>query len=821
MRRTLYLIVAILAASCLMCERVSAQASTEGKDFWVALTLCAAPSSGLPEPFIAVSTKKVTNITITNPNDPSWPGVTRRVQADVWTTFTLQDIPLSQWYPTAADRIQNCPAQAGQTHNFGLHVQTDEEVSVFAALWMLNSFDAANILPTPVLQSEYYTQDYPPYIKPSDGDALSMFTILAIEDGTTIHITPSTTTADNHAAGVTYPVTLNKGQTYYVISQTLQSLSGSHVVAQNGKKIAVFQGNVFTQIPGGKAARDCTYEQAMPIDYWGTNFVVTRSLEKDANRVRITAMENGTDIKINGLLKATIDAGNTYEIELCNSTLSLSSEHPASAKYTQEAVVIESSCPVAVYSYDVSNGYKAATTEMVDDRGDPSMVWISPLEQKINKITFGVCGTSKTKRHCIDIVCLTADAPLTTLTSKNRPNGVPMTFQTVNGYPQYSYARVFLANDEDGLNEKVFHLANPHGVIAHVYGNGDDESYAYSVGSAAVKRGVDINGTVFIDGYRTDGEGNFCLNQTLNFNAQVGSDIVDRVDWDFGDGVTLSGTVSNPNIQVEHLYDSPGWYDVTAVIYAHKDCPETTYPAEPVSFTFRVTRPDTIRREYFICEGETLNLNGKNYTVATSDTAYFDCDSVVIFTLAVGQHSQTEFDTIAKDEFRLGGKTYYDSGTYHDTLVNAVGCDSVVTAHVRVIQCLNMTLGSVSGPICGDQNELFIPYNRTRGDVGEAELIVGQTHIALEDNGSGWYVPMEQLKPGSYPTAYVAVQDTNCGEAKQYSMPLEVLYPSSVFQQKWEDVLAVLNKQYNGGYDVIAYQWYLDDQPIIGATSSV
>ena len=793
------------------------QASTEGKDFYVALTLCAAPSSGLPEPFIAISTKSLTTIRITNPNDPTWGGVTRQVTANQWVELTTDDIPLAQWYPTSANSIANAKPQSGQTHNYGLHIVTDKEVSVFAALRMTNSFDAANILPTHVLQSEYYTQDYPPYIKPSDGEALSMFTILATENNTVVNITPKTTTADNHAAGQTYSVTLNAGQTYYVISQTLTSLSGTHVVAQDGKKIAIFQGDIFTQIPGGKAARDCTYEQAMPVDYWGRQFVVTRSLQKDANRIRVTAMENGTQLHIDGILRATIDAGDTYEFELRNSTMAQSAQNPSSANINEDAVFLDASCPVAVYSYDVSNGYKAATSEMVDDRGDPSMVWISPIEQKINDITFGVCGTNKTKRHFIDIVCLTTDASLTTLTSAQRPNGVPLTFQTVNGNPLYSYARVFLVDDDSGLGEKVFHLANPHGIIAHIYGNGDDESYAYSVGSAAVKRGVSIDGIVFVDGYRDDGK--LCLNRTLSFDAQVGTDIIDKVDWDFGDGVTLL----NGPVQTSHTYEAAGWYDVVATIYAHKECPETSYPPEACTFSFRVVRPDTVRRNYYICDGESLNLNGQIFNTATRDTAYFDCDSVVIFNLEVGNRSFAEFDTIAHDEFRLGSRTYYESGTYSDTLVNAAHCDSIVTAHVTIIQCLNMTVNNPSTPICGDQGEVFIPYSVTRGEAGDAEWITGSLHIELEPNSTnnGWYLPLDELRPGRYSSAYIEVQDPNCGGKNTFNMPLEILYPSSIFAQKWEDVLAVLNKKYNGGYDIIAYQWYLDGQPIEGATSSI
>lgn len=802
--------------TCMVTLGAFAQSSTEGREFWVALTLCAAPSNGLPEPFIAVSTKKTTTITITNPNDPTWGGVTRQVVANAWVTFTTQDIPLPQWYPTSANSIANAEPQAGQTHNYGLKIVTSEDVSVFAALRMENSFDAANILPITVLQSEYYTQDYPPYIKPSDGKALAMFTVLATEDNTSVTITPKTTTLDNHAAGVPYTISLNKGQTYYVISETLTSLSGSHVLAADGKKIAVFQGDLFTQVPGGKAARDCTYEQAMPIDYWGNHFVVTRSLEKDANRIRVTAMEDGTDIRINGLKRASINAGDTYEFELCNSTLTLDAINPYSIRLMEDAVMLETSCPVAVYSYDVSNGYKAGTTEMVNSYGDPSMVWISPLEQKINDITFGVCGTNKTKRHFIDIVCKTEDAALTQLSSSVRAS-VPLTFQTVNGYPAYSYARVFLVNDEDGFNERVFHLTNQHGVIAHVYGNGDDESYAYSVGSSAVKRGIQIGDATLEDG--TVGQLTYCVNSPITFNAQVGTDIIDTAYWDMGDGVTFT---DQSRINFDYTYDTPGWYDVIATVMAHKECPDTVYPKEYVSVRIHVVRPDTIVTNKFICEGETLTYGGNTYTEPVTDTVAFGCDSIVIFHLEVGKKSTYEFTTTERDSFVLAGKVYYKSGDYTATLTNAVGCDSTITAHVTVITCLDITVGAPDPVICADETEFRIPYTHTKGDIGDAYLSNRGVRTLITNSAieSAFVIPLSSFKADHYTNAQVIVQDPVCGDELVFPVSFDVLYPSSVFNQKWNNTLVLFNKQYNGGYDFKAYQWYKDGTPIPGATGS-
>jgi hypothetical protein len=617
--------------------------SMEKREFWVALTLSAAPSSGTPTPFIAVSTQKPTIITITNPNDPTWPGITRNAAANSWEVFE-SEIPLEKWYPTSATSINNIKPEAGKIHNFGLKVETDEDVSVYAALWMENSFDAANILPEPVLQSEYYVQDYPPYIKPTDGDALSMFTILAAENNTQVIITPSTETQEGHPAGESYVVSLNAGQTYYVISRTLQSLSGTHVQS-NGKKIAVFQGDVFTQIPGGKAARDCLYEQAMPVDYWGTKFVVTRSKEKDANRVRVTALEDETSLYIDGHQMATINAGETYEFEMSIGDLSSVYSrlvNPLPDVIHQDAVYLEASCPVAVYSYDVSNGYAAGPTEMDNRRGDPSMVWISSLEQRIDDITFGVCGTQKTDKHYINIVCPTAATAYTKITPM--PYEI-LTWTPVFGNPDWSYARIHLATvGGSGAGNRVFRLENPQGCIAHVYGNGNDESYAYSVGSIGSKaylRGLTLNGGVYMSGMTIESQ--YCLGDPITFEALVGNEEIDWADWEFGDGKKIR----NGDLQVEHLYAKEGSYEVKAKVYTHRECPFTLYEPEELTLKFHVGVPDTIRREYPICDGESFIYNGRVYAKAAKDTIAYDCDSVEILSVVAANCQVEAPDTVA------------------------------------------------------------------------------------------------------------------------------------------------------------------------------
>ena len=50
---------------------------------------------------------------------------------------------------------------------------------------------------------------------------------------------------------------------------------------------------------------------------------------------------------------------------------------------------------------------------------------------------------------------------------------------------------------------------------------------------------------------------------------------------------------------------------------------------------------------------------------------------------------------------------------------------------------------------------------------------------------------------------------------------MSIYYSNEVIAQRWGDVLAVKNADYNGGYEFSAFQWYRNGAPIDGATSSV
>ena len=831
------------------------QASTEGKDFWVANTIvCQPPTASDPAfPTIAVSAQKACKVTITDYAGNQL--VTANVAAGSWTRFGDKNASVdpaeyyldpSKWYPTANHiNATDVYKHADKTNNYGLHITATENISVYVIMRTPQySMDASNALPVSALQSEYYLQDFYPDANGVD-KPITMTTILATEDRTRVVITPRGNTYGKNNNGTPFTITLSKGQTYYLISDVNSQLAGTRIVAQDGKKIAVYIGSPVTRLPDGVSARDGLFEQMMPIDYWGTQFIATRSMQKDGNIIGITATQNGTTISIDGYEQATINEGETYYLVLQGSS------DPYAAKQskitfrfdqiiTADAVYIETSCPCAVISYDTGNSFSgSAGSEIVNGQGDPSSVWMSPIQQKINRITFGACYTKKTQAHFLNIVTETSTCSNTRLTAymgqSSNDWSNKLSWTPVPGNPKYSYARVQIGDKTPDIN--VFTLENSRGFIAHVYGNGEDESYAYSAGSAAVEYGVSVNGETFVTGYISDSK--FCFDQEVEFDANIGANEITRVDWKFGDGTSEM----NGDAQTSHQYNSPGWYDVSASLYGHQACTDedNTYLGV-VTFSFRVVRPDTVfvdpkpvicidPAEYATDKAkyDKLIAEGENDTLWDQRVNCYD--PVQIQRQTYGLNTEHEYDQEGRDSALVNGVWYYSSQDVNYTIPNSMGCDSIITCHLKVITCLKVnfpTSADTQNTCLGEG--LSITYTKAKGDLGEVHLTIPgvldeEIEMGNENTDSGILtLPTYKItKPGHY-SATLSIEDLWCDD-KSIPLAIDIYYPQDIFKYKFNNVLAVYKPGYGGNKDLkaefTAYQWYFNGQPIAGATESI
>ena len=834
------------------------QASTQGKEFWVSSTIVCSPdnteSKRTPNPYIAISAEKACTISIQGGNGIN---ITQSVGAGSWNEFgntsksynnnpTTGPINVqmdaSKWYPTQINASDQVRTLAGQKNMYGLHITATENISVYVILSTLNSMDASNILPVTALGSEYYTQDFWPIVKSDWNNTVTMTTILATESGTTtVRITPNGKTYDGKPSGIPYTVDLVQGQTYYLMSEADKQLTGTHIEALGKKKIAIFNGVPLTNLPTNVAARDGLFEQSMPIEYWGTQFIVTRSLEKDGNLIGITATQPNTKIKVDGIYLASIGMGDTYYIMLQSANdpnANKPGTNPVDQVITGDALYIETSCPCAVYSYDTGRDYKGKTaTEVQGTHGDPSSVWVSPIQQKIGKITFGTCYTEKTKDHFLNVVTETATCQNTKLTAIHGATQLDktslLTWQTVPGNPTYSYARAKIG-EASTSQFSVFDLENARGFTATIYGNGDDESYAYSAGSAAVEQGINVNGVTFTNGYRSDEK--FCFTDSVEFDAAVGTDEIKRVDWDFGDGTTLY----NGPVQTKHQYTAPGWYEVTARLFGHQVCtddPDVDLGA--VSFTFRIWRPDTIiGGAVHECltlaqlEADPTGCAEKLAKGANDTLPQVNCyDDVVINLVNYGKETFEKKDTIVGQDIAYGynGKPYYVDTNVEDTTSNEFNCPHYIRYHVHVKTCLGITMSGSNLHICPGE-DLYVDYVKSKGDIKNPVhfVVPGVIDETFDmDNGNTQIgslpLPTSTVTTPGYYKGTLTIEDANECDPLVIPINFAIYYPSNIFKYKFNNVLAVYQPGYGGntGYEFTGYQWYCNGHPIPGATEAV
>jgi len=820
----------ILCAVVLLCGAnayVKAQSSsTEGREFWIALTKAnGAEGTDQYFPYIAVSAKNACSFTITNPKT-GWKIGPIEVGDNSFTQINsvnnngngVDQIPKTQWVDLSLDNTQT-------PQNLALLLESTKNVSVYVASRMKNSFDASNILPITALGEEYIIQDYPAADHESKNE-VATFTIVATENNTQVKFTPTLKTRAGSPAGVQQTTILQRGEVYHVASDNVRLSSFTGTKVESNKKIAVFAGDVNTDVPGLPAARDLLYEQQMPTMFWGTDFVVTRSLKKDADRVRITALNDKTEIEINGQKCKELNSGETFEFELSENDIKVSKEIVNPAELVvggTDAHYIHSSCPVAVFEYAVGNGYKTAN-HPDPSLGDPSMTWISPIEQMIKQITFGVFATDKTTEHFVNIITETSNVSTIQLLDKNgAPQIQASDFQPVLGNPTYSYARklIYTSNTSNPVST-TFTLKGEKGFIAHVYGNGDDESYGYSVGSSTIARSIEIDGTSLNDGDSLT----ICLGKPIQFATNFSTESVDNITWDMGDGT--SQTFYEDKI-IEYMYDTKGWYDIIVTFSLTNRCTGKTVSGESMAVKLFVNIPDTTHQHKGLCTGESFNGKTYNNVGVYQDTIDDNgCSRVEIYTIHVGERTEMVKDTTAFDSLYVEGDEMGNPGMYIYESIEGLtrtykskvtGCDSVITLNITILQCTELTT-SAPEEICGDEN-LNINYTITKGLMPTSGYVkCGGDNFSIRilpsEGRSGVIQVVRNIPPGIYPNAMLYLNDPTCDRTISIPIPLTVKFPSSIIAQKWNNVLAIYNSKKNGGYDFVAYQWFKNDSIIPG-----
>ena len=644
----LLLCLLAMPAMSIRADVVDEGQSTEGKDFWVTFMQADQDPNNELTLSLSISSREDCQVTITNP----FSGYTENVNVTANQMQLVElysgNVLVNNARSTMATTGKVCYAvNSEQVDTCALHVTATKNISLFATNYKKATFDATNVLPTPSLLDEYIIQTYTPSDHGgTDKTQGSHFAIIAAEDNTIVDYCPTVPTQSindsinaaqakkdfmgedalterekfwlNYTVGDTlHSPVLNAGQVYYVWTgkkdRDAGDLSGTYIKARDGKKIAVFQGCPHTNIPYQTKERDHIFSQAMPTKYWGNTFVLTASAGRHKDYVRILALNDGTEVRINGNLVHTFDFANTDKKQYWEFTIG------DQGTYAQTgSCVVTTSCPCATHLFLASK--KADNVA----NGDPAMLWVNPIEQQIDQVTFATYSSKNgTTAHYVNVV--TDQPDLMTLTNGTTP--VAMTFNPVDGSPTYSYAQVSLGSQATSYTLK----SNGSNFIAHVYGFTSNESYGYSAGGATVP----LSQSIYINGeeFSPDKENNLCGKDTVHFECRPDF-TPDSVTWHFGDG-TPDVTVYTKDTVIKHFFHGTEDFNASCTIYSYSSnvcVGQSAVTVIPITvkigrYSFSIGDADIPcpvdgkQAPGKIPYTSTIDLTGKNVTVDFDDAA--------------------------------------------------------------------------------------------------------------------------------------------------------------------------------------------------------
>ena len=642
--KTIWFLVALASVTM---PAFAQEPTTQGKEFWVSFLTNGYQYN--PEEWLRiqllVSAKRDCQGTITNPNT----GWSHDFSVQANNIYSL-DINPSQAY------LQE--EEYEQVLNRGLKITTTDTVSVYSANIAIYSFDVSYVMPIEGLADDYIIQTFDQ--TDINDEHTSAFLIVATEDGTTVDITPSVKTLGGKPALQEFSVTLNKGQVYQVRSHHdnggSRDLSGSRVTARDCKKIAVFNGNTVTRVPvsAGNDA-DCIFEQAMPVRSWGKKFVVTSSLDRSKDYVKVTSAADGNEIRRNGNVIQTLDAGESYTFMLSSSA---------------KSCYLEATQRCAVYLFNSSSEGSSSNP----GNGAPSMVWIAPIEQRVEQITFSTFNYDHNNvdinNHYVNIIVETQDIGQVYLDNILL---LSSQFEAVEGTSRYSFYR-------KKIDHGVHQLHCPNGFNAHIYGFGQARGYAYMAGSKAadLSTSILVNDNI-VTPYDTIVD---CTLENLSFLADI--NLIDyTLEWNFGDG-----TISHDN-PVSHHYADNGLYLATLTVTTEE--PPCGGGSSTTTYSFYVDsrRDDDIEVYDTLCFAQPGIYTDNGFQLPYETPGQYEQSITIVntsgclsrknlyLTVNAINDLQPEQAFGQCDSYEWRGQTFNESGHYTDSVFNETGCFTV------------------------------------------------------------------------------------------------------------------------------------------------
>ncbi|MGY3213367.1 PKD domain-containing protein [Mucilaginibacter sp. HD30] len=469
------------------------------------------------------------------------------ITSDVSTTGTVDiaDGSFNTSFNVTANAVTfvNIPASAfvGSQGKFlkGIHIKSAKPIAVYAHIYASSVSGATLLLPVSAMGKEYMSINYKQGSNSLNSDGLpsySTFAVIATEDNTAVEITPSEQLLNGQAKGVTFTVNLQMGELYQGLGAEHLDLTGTKIKSVSTasgtcKKIAVFSGSTKIGIGFSNEAQltsDNLFQQVYATSTWGKNYITAPLKSRPYDIYRVILSDPATQIILNGTTIAANQIVNGLYYEFQSTATN----------------VVSADKPIQVVQYSGSQG-EGPNGRVNGDVGDPEMIYLSPIEQGLDRVTLYSSGYYRILASYINVMLPTSAVSSFTL------DGAPYTaFTPVAGKPEYSYAQIAVSsgptnNGGGSVTSGTHTLKADEAFTAIAYGFGGTESYGYAAGTNQ----LDLNTHLVFEDSADIAKSltTACSGQAYKLQLTLPY-ATTRISWDLGNG-TAPLVQTNPLIK--------------------------------------------------------------------------------------------------------------------------------------------------------------------------------------------------------------------------------------------------------------------------------
>ncbi len=573
--------------------------SNRGRRFWVAYPNNNLNGGTTQQMVVYLSAEEAANVTV-------------RVNGTTWIrnySVPANTVTVTEYLPKAG--ADNAHIQTAGLFDRGISIESDVPIVAYAHVIGSTTSGASMLMPVGVWGYEYRTLNI---TQSSWANAKSYFYVVSDKDNTVVEITPSIAVENpGMTAGVPYTVTLNRGEVFQVLAQSgTADISGSTVKSipnSSGtcNSIAVFSGsgrtNFTVPCSGGG---DFVMQQNFPATAWGKRYLTApTSLSTAANNltinaIRIAVKDPTTQVLVNGApITAPYNAAGYYYQYTSG---------------TADYITADKPIMVAQYMSGACSGV-----------GDPEMMYISPIEQGINKV-----GFYRNNEESIDVNYLTMIIPTPGLASLVIKDGAVV--QT----PDHVYAHTNLPGYSVVVKrwpsaKQQVTVESDSAFTGITYGLGSVESYGYNVGTLV--KNIQALGQIVIPAGSGNSTEYTCAGTEFVWTAFLPV-IPTKLTWNFSGVANLSPSTDvvinapvptgtrfiNGTLYYEFALSQPYTFSTTGIYpvkidYEHPDIESCDNTGSDLIYVQVVPAPKTnFTISFSGCEGDLATFTGESTT---------------------------------------------------------------------------------------------------------------------------------------------------------------------------------------------------------------